>query len=69
MGRGGGGGEVFSGGVVDSLGDHRIAMSFAVAGLRAGGVVEILNADNVATSFPHFASTAGSAGILVEESG
>ena len=43
-------------------------MSFAVAGLRAGGLVEILNADNVATSFPHFASTAGTAGILVAES-
>ena len=58
---------VFSEGVVDSLGDHRIAMSFAVAALRARGAVEILNADNVATSFPNFAATARAAGMSVDE--
>ena len=59
-------GAVFAEGVVDSLGDHRIAMSFAVAALRARGAVEILNADNVATSFPNFAETAREAGMSVE---
>ena len=59
-------GAVFAEGVVDSLGDHRIAMSFAVAALRARGAVEILNADNVATSFPNFAETARAAGMSVE---
>ena len=59
---------VFSGGVVDSYGDHRIAMSFAVASLRSRGPMEILRADNVGTSFPGFAAMARSAGIAVEES-
>lgn len=51
------------GGEVDSLGDHRIAMAFAVAGLRAGAVIRIADAANVATSFPGFAATARAAGL------
>ncbi|MDQ4122912.1 MAG: 3-phosphoshikimate 1-carboxyvinyltransferase [Acidobacteriota bacterium] len=39
---------------VDSFGDHRIAMSFAVAGLLAEGETTIENADAVAVSFPNF---------------
>jgi 3-phosphoshikimate 1-carboxyvinyltransferase len=39
---------------VDSGGDHRIAMAFAVAGLRAASEVKIDNADCVAVSFPEF---------------
>jgi 3-phosphoshikimate 1-carboxyvinyltransferase len=39
---------------VDSFGDHRIAMSFAVAGLLAEGETEIENAEAVAVSFPDF---------------
>ena len=65
--RAGGSGSVFSGGVVDSLGDHRIAMAFAVASLRARETIEIRNAENVATSFPNFAETARAVGISVEE--
>lgn len=42
------------GGTVDSLGDHRIAMAFAVAGWAARGTITILNCNNVATSFPNF---------------
>jgi len=38
--------------VIDSHGDHRIAMSFAVAGLLSG--MEIEDIDCVATSFPNF---------------
>ena len=64
---GAGGRSVFSGGVVDSFGDHRIAMSFAVASLRSRGPMEILRADNVATSFPGFAAMARGAGIAAEE--
>jgi len=41
------------GGRVDSVGDHRIAMAFAVAAL-AGGTSRIEDVDNVATSFPNF---------------
>lgn len=57
--------KVFSGGTVDSHGDHRIAMSFSVASLRAAAPIKILDVANVATSFPDFPCTAGSAGLNV----
>jgi 3-phosphoshikimate 1-carboxyvinyltransferase len=57
--------QVFGGGRVDSHGDHRIAMAFAVASLRAKSDIEILDVDNVATSFPGFVETAGAAGLGV----
>ena len=48
------GGQRLHGGVVDSFGDHRIAMAFAVAGLFADGPVVIQNPDCVNISFPGF---------------
>jgi 3-phosphoshikimate 1-carboxyvinyltransferase len=45
----------FGSGTIDSHGDHRIAMSFTMAALRASGVIRILDCNNVATSFPGFA--------------
>jgi len=39
---------------VDSFGDHRIAMAFAVAGLLATGETEIIGADCAAVSYPSF---------------
>jgi 3-phosphoshikimate 1-carboxyvinyltransferase len=39
---------------VESFGDHRIAMSFAVAGLIAAGETEILGADAASVSLPEF---------------
>lgn len=39
---------------LDSFGDHRIAMAFAVAGLLADGETEIMGADCAAVSFPEF---------------
>lgn len=39
---------------IDPRGDHRIAMAFAVAALRAGSPTEIAQADCVAVSFPGF---------------
>jgi len=39
---------------INSRGDHRIAMTFAVAGLIAEGETEIRDADCVAVSFPEF---------------
>ncbi len=53
------------GGTVDSRGDHRIAMSFAVASLRARERIEILNTAEVATSFPGFLDVARQAGLNV----
>jgi 3-phosphoshikimate 1-carboxyvinyltransferase len=53
------------GGTVDSRGDHRIAMSFAVASVRASGPIEILGTAEVATSFPNFLEVAATAGLDV----
>jgi 3-phosphoshikimate 1-carboxyvinyltransferase len=39
---------------IDSRGDHRIAMSFAIAGLLAEGETEIEGAESVSVSFPEF---------------
>ncbi|PZN27887.1 MAG: 3-phosphoshikimate 1-carboxyvinyltransferase, partial [Proteobacteria bacterium] len=58
---------VFSGGTVNSHGDHRIAMSFAVASARAAAPIEILDVANVATSFPEFPATAATAGLAVTQ--
>jgi 3-phosphoshikimate 1-carboxyvinyltransferase len=57
------------GGTIDSRGDHRIAMSFAVASLRARATIEILNTAEVATSFPNFLEVAAAAGLQVTASG
>jgi 3-phosphoshikimate 1-carboxyvinyltransferase len=63
-------GPVFCGGTLDSHGDHRVAMSFAVASLRASAPVLIRDVANVATSFPGFVALAGSIGMtLVEREG
>jgi 3-phosphoshikimate 1-carboxyvinyltransferase len=51
------------GGSVDSAGDHRIAMAFAMAALRASGPIEVRDCSNVDTSFPGFAALAASAGL------
>ncbi len=57
------GADVFSGGVIDSRGDHRIAMAFAIAALRARAPIDILDVANVATSFPGFEVCARQAGL------
>ena len=56
----------FGGGTIDSHGDHRIAMSFAIASLKARASIEILDVANVATSFPGFVSLARTAGLRIE---
>jgi 3-phosphoshikimate 1-carboxyvinyltransferase len=53
-------------GEIDSRGDHRIAMSFAVAGQIASGPVRIADCANVATSFPGFLALAQTAGMRLE---
>lgn len=59
----------FTGGEIESHGDHRIAMSFAMAALRASGEIRIRNCANVATSFPGFAELAGRAGLSLQVQG
>ena len=58
-------GGTFSGGSVDSVGDHRIAMSFAVAGLIAKDAVRIADCANVATSLPAFVELANASGFAL----
>ncbi len=60
-------GTAFASGEVDSFGDHRIAMSFAVASLRAAGDIGIRDVANVATSFPGFVRLARSVGLSISE--
>lgn len=62
-------GHAFSGGKVHSHGDHRIAMSFTVASLRAAAAIDIQDVANVATSFPGFIHTARAAGLNLTEHG
>lgn len=60
------GGDI-QGGTVDSSGDHRTAMSFAMAALVAKDPISILDCDNVATSFPDFVALASGAGLRISE--
>lgn len=61
-------GGAFGSGSVESFGDHRIAMAFAVAGCLSDGTVEIQEAGNIRTSFPNFLSLANSIGMNISES-
>ena len=58
-------GGPMGGGEVWAHGDHRIAMSFSVAGLRASAPIRIHDCANVATSFPNFLALAERAGMRV----
>jgi len=60
-------GGAIRGGAVVSHGDHRIAMSFAMAALRASGEIQIDDCENVNTSFPGFVGLAKGAGLALEE--
>ena len=56
-----------TGGCVDSAGDHRIAMAFSVAGLRARTGIEIRDCGSIGTSFPGFLETANRCGIRIHD--
>ena len=58
-------GGALRGGTVESHGDHRIAMAFAVAGAVAGSSITIRDCANVATSFPGFVELANGCGWVV----
>jgi 3-phosphoshikimate 1-carboxyvinyltransferase len=62
-------GVAFSGGEVDSHGDHRVAMSFSIASLRAANPILVRDVANVATSFPGFVDLARGVGLGVTELG
>ena len=56
----------FGAGTIDSHGDHRIAMAFAVAAARARAPIEIRDVSSVATSFPNFVASAREVGLMIE---
>lgn len=56
----------FTGGTVRSFGDHRVAMSLAVAGTVADGEVVVRDVDAVDTSFPGFRSCMASIGADID---
>ena len=47
-------GGKLAGGIVDSFGDHRVAMAFSIAALISEKPITILNTKNISTSFPNF---------------
>ncbi len=55
------------GGTADSAGDHRTAMSFAMASLISDGPITVLDCANVNTSFPNFARVAAGVGLRIAE--
>ena len=54
------------GGEINSHGDHRIAMAFAMAGLVASGPVTVRDCKNVDTSFPGFVELAARTGLAIQ---
>jgi 3-phosphoshikimate 1-carboxyvinyltransferase len=61
----GGGARPFDPARIDAAGDHRIAMSAAVAALAASGPVRIDDVVNVATSFPDFPEVLAALGATI----
>ena len=59
-------GEQILGCTVDSYGDHRVAMSFAIAGLVSKTAITILNTENVSTSFPGFLTLIKDMGLKID---
>ncbi|ROO28602.1 3-phosphoshikimate 1-carboxyvinyltransferase [Salinisphaera japonica] len=59
-------GAAFTGGAIASHEDHRIAMAFAMAALRANAPISIDDCDYVATSFPNFVALAEEAGLQIQ---
>jgi len=62
-------GGTIQGGTVDSVGDHRTAMAFSMAALRADGPITVNDCENVNTSFPGYVQIAAEAGLRISSSG
>lgn len=58
-------GGPMAGGVINSHGDHRIAMAFSIASTLAGDSIRIEDCANVNTSFPGFVDLAAGAGLKI----
>ncbi len=58
-------GGVMDGAVINSFDDHRVAMSFLIAGISAKNPITVLNTKNISTSFPNFFSLIKEMGINI----
>ncbi len=58
-------GSSFKGGIVDSHGDHRIAMAFAIAALKSSSEIRLNGCGAIATSFPEFLNIAAGCGLVI----
>jgi 3-phosphoshikimate 1-carboxyvinyltransferase len=58
-------GGTLQGGIVDSAGDHRIAMAFSMAAAVAMRPIRVINCANVATSLPNFVQLANQIGFNI----
>ena len=54
-------------GYIDSFDDHRIAMSFLIAGIRSKNGISVKNCQNIETSFPGFKATMTKLGMKINE--
>ena len=52
---------------INSFDDHRIAMSFLIAGIRSKNGIRVKNCKNIETSFPHFKDIMNSLGMKSNE--
>ena len=59
--------EDINGAEIDSYGDHRIAMSFLIAGMRSKNGITVKNCKNIETSFPNFKDIMNSLGMNINE--
>jgi len=52
---------------IDSFGDHRIAMSFLISGIRSKNGVQVKDCNNIKTSFPNFIEVMNNLGMNIHE--
>jgi 3-phosphoshikimate 1-carboxyvinyltransferase len=59
--------KIYSDDMIDSFDDHRIAMSFLIAGIRSKNGISVMNCKNIETSFPNFKNIMNSLGMKIDE--
>ena len=57
----------FNSGVIDSFGDHRIAMASLIGALRSEDSCKVKNCSNIGTSFPGFIDISNRIGIILNK--
>jgi len=59
--------KIDSSSIINSFNDHRIAMSFLIAGIRSKNGISVKNCKNIETSFPNFMNIMNSLGMKIDE--